>query len=131
MTSDLVTQLPGGFLLCSPTANGLIARAFDGLSRAEHMPLTGAAQRIRDAAADAVRHAQAGHADVRDEPDPARSCHDDEIGTVEAAELLGCSDRHVRRLAEDGLLGQVRKLHGRILISAAEVRAFQEDRRSA
>ncbi|MET8796131.1 helix-turn-helix domain-containing protein [Nocardia sp. NPDC004568] len=40
-----------------------------------------------------------GEVDPEDTPDPRTA--DDEIGTTEAAALLGCSQRHIRRIAAD------------------------------
>lgn len=48
----------------------------------------------------------------------------DEIGSTEAAELLGCGRRNVRSLAERGVLTSGRVVAGRLVLDRAEVLAL-------
>lgn len=66
-----------------------------------------------------------GHADIASADLGARSSGDDEISAGEAGELLGCSARHLRRLAQDGL-GV--KVGGRWRLSRVEVLLHRETR---
>lgn len=64
-----------------------------------------------------------GHADIGSADMGARSSGDDEISAGEAGELLGCSARHLRRLAQSGL-GV--KVGGRWRLSRVEVLLHRE-----
>lgn len=79
-----------------------------------------------------------GHADVRTTPDPAAWLmgHDgpvfggteEWISSHEAGEHLGVTDRHIRRLADDGHLGKVRRTRGRLLIHSLNLELFKAER---
>lgn len=73
------------------------ARREDGIQPSERLEQLLAALR---ASADAAMSA-AGHADVREVPTSAVSTPGSRIGTREVADLLGLSERHVRRLAPE------------------------------
>lgn len=83
-----------------------------------------AAAEAAEAAAEAVR----GTAELRRSADPARSPCDD-IGTQEAAAMIGCSTRYVRQLlATDRLRARV--VRGSWRVPVSEVVAYIDARRS-
>jgi excisionase family DNA binding protein len=60
-----------------------------------------------------------------EEPEPVTMCL--EMSTTDAARKLGCSERHVRRLCEDGALGS-RKVSGRRLVDVESVLTLAAER---
>lgn len=114
-----------------PRGAWLVMRLVDDYAKRKHYAaLPADARELRDAAADVVRHAQRGPADVRRSPDPA-PWPQDEITTKEAAVLTGYTDKHVRRLAEEGRAVSARKVRGRWLVSRASIEAYADERQQS
>lgn len=122
--------LAGPILLLSPADAGLVVAALDRVARVDRIPLSPRAAALRAAAADVAVQAVRGPADVRRSP-PEAPWPKDEIGTKEAGDVIGCSDKHVRRLAQEGRLGRTRVVRGRRLVSRAEVQAYADERNSS
>lgn len=77
---------------------------------------------VRRFLATLAAQAGSGHADVRNEPDPAPS--GTWLDTTAAASLIGCSQRHASRLTSSGALGPARKVKRRWLVRQDEVEAY-------
>lgn len=130
----LVTKMSGETLICGPEAAAIIVEAIR-TCEAMHPYRSPRKWRVLcEAAADVVARAQRGRSDVREEADPTESTHGrnrDEVTTAQAADLLGCSPRHVRRLVDDGHLGRTRKVKSQHRIALTAVQAYLEGRRTA
>lgn len=114
-----------------PAGAELVVRLIDDFARRHrYASLPPHVQKLREVAADVAAHVHRGPADVRSEA-VSSTWAADEITTKEAARLLGCTDKHVRRLAVDGRLGRTRVVAGRRLVSAAHVAAYIAERKSA
>lgn len=116
---------PDRMVLSAPGA-ALVVALIDLASRVDNVPLSPAVRTLRAVAA-GVAAAASGQADVRSTADLPPSTRD-EIGTPEAAELLGCSREHANRLARDGLLGPTRKTGNRRVLSRAHLEAYLTER---
>lgn len=126
----LSLRLADDRLVLGPVGARLVAQLIDSYAAAHrYATLPPHIQRLHADAAAVAEHVS-GPADVR-KPVAPPACATDEIGTKEAAELMGCTDKHVRRLAADGRLGRTRVAAGRRLVSNAEVLAYIAERRSA
>lgn len=122
----IAQSICAGVLAVYPAGARLIVNALDRYAKVERIRLSPQAQELRDKALRTALHAESGHPDVPS-GGGATGWPADQIGTQEAAKLIGCSARHVRRLAADGRLGSAPVHRGRLLLSRAEVLAFTED----
>lgn len=146
--ADLALHIAGGNVLLTADACRLLARCLDRLEVHERRAAAGGARlgpvagHLRSVLAEAGRQAFTsldGHADVRNE-DPGSLWHQsedpgswvagdaDEMGSADAARILGCSTRHVRRLADEGRLSRTRRVGRALLISATSVEELRLER---
>jgi excisionase family DNA binding protein len=146
--ADLALHIAGGNVLLTAEACRLLARCLDRLEVHERRAAAGGARlgpatsQLRAVLADAGRQAVTsleGHADVR-HPDPWAALDQsedpggwvagdaDEMGSAEAARILGCSTRHVRRLADEGRLNPTRRVGRALLISTTSVEELRLER---
>lgn len=113
-------------VVLSPVGCRFVLSLLERYSRSEGIGLSPALLHLHQVLVPVANHSS-GHADVRSAP--ARTVlADDEIGTDEAAELLGCSREHVGRLARAGVLGPTRVVGGRRVVSRNEVTAAASTR---
>lgn len=121
-------------LVVGPAGAGFLARAVviagrvDGITYSHAQPGHAPVWRLL-ADLVATENRSTGQADVRTMAASALFVPMDEIGTEEAAQLLGCSREHANRLARDHRLGPTRKVGNRRLVSRAHVDAYITDRR--
>lgn len=115
----------------SPPACRLLVRLLDYYVNREVGTLPPALVHVRSVlelvGSSGVDDTTCGHADVRKEPASAWSTHD-EIGTEQAAALLGCSREHANRLARSGALGPTRKVGNRRTVQRTHVDAYSSTR---
>ncbi len=128
-------HLAGGWVQLAPADVPVLARAFRWAVRTaqERDRITArravlALRAVLDEAEQAALVSAGGPADVRDEPEPP-PWPLDEIGTEEAARMIGVSERQVRRLARREELGRLVGQTWRL--DRAEVAALALRRRAA
>ncbi|MEJ7831729.1 MAG: helix-turn-helix domain-containing protein [Nocardioides sp.] len=124
---SLVVGVCSDRALISPAGALLFLQLLDHYGRQEGVPYSPAVERMSKVLTPIARHT--GHPDVQAEVDHPQWPHD-EIGTTQAAELLGCSREHAGRLARTEMLGPHRLVGGRRLVSKAQVIAYAEIRRA-
>ncbi len=138
MTAEVVDRLAvildGGNIILTPSACALLARCLDRLESHERRTVGARLGRttslLRTTLRDAGRAAMSdpGPADVRDRQDAPWSKPHDHAGTDEvlvntktAAERLGVSERHVRRLIADDQLGRPLRAGTVLFVTASAV----------
>lgn len=128
--SGLVLRVGAEHVLVGPEGAALALAWGRAAERAAARDGIGASAAMREllAVLEPVAMSARGHADVRRLGVVSASAVSEEIGSEEAAVLIGKSTRTVGRLARAGRFGPCRKVGGRLLVSRAEVAAYAAGR---